>query len=66
MLNQTNIVYSILFATFLATIISLLIQLLRYKKELTEFEKKEMILIGFYMDKKFLDEYLKIITKFFP
>ncbi|MCC8369468.1 MAG: hypothetical protein LN573_05350 [Rickettsia endosymbiont of Oxypoda opaca] len=55
MLNQTNIVYSILFATFLATIISLLIQLLRYKKELTEFEKKEMILIGFYMDKKFLD-----------
>ncbi|WP_341793706.1 MULTISPECIES: hypothetical protein [unclassified Rickettsia] len=55
MFNQTNIVYSVLFAAFLATIISLIIQLLGYKKELTEFEKKEMRLMGFYMDKKFLN-----------
>ncbi|WP_342270591.1 hypothetical protein [Rickettsia endosymbiont of Orchestes rusci] len=55
MLNQINILYPILFAALIATIVILIIQLLHYKKKIVE---NDLRIIQFYLDKKFLDNKL--------
>ncbi|WP_341792958.1 hypothetical protein [Rickettsia endosymbiont of Ceutorhynchus obstrictus] len=55
MLNQINILYPILFAALIATIVILIIQLLHYKKKIVG---NDLRIIQFYLDKKFLDNKL--------
>lgn len=57
MSDQPLNLYSILFAALVATIIILIIQLLYYQKQA---KKKNLRLIKFYLDRKFLD---KIVSK---